>query len=162
MHSFSHFVIELLNSFITVVVSCYLWLFWNSLSFKNHSISWDRAIESVIGSQSSDDVIHKLWYGLRWLVSNHSVISSAQWDQIVIWNKRVPSDTSIRHTVLKEEIQKIYKDSRQNYGASKITAELRKSRERISEKTVGNYIRQMDLKAQWVSIDSSTRIHQAI
>ncbi|MFR1599468.1 IS3 family transposase [Mediterraneibacter gnavus] len=81
---------------------------------------------------------------------------------MVIWNKRVPSDTSIRHTVLKEEIQKIYKDSRQNYGASKITAELRKSRERISEKTVGNYIRQMDLKAQWVSIDSSTRIHQAI
>ena len=37
-----------------------------------------------------------------------------------------------------------------NYGALKITAELRKSGERVSEKTVGNYMRQMGIKAQWV------------
>ena len=30
------------------------------------------------------------------------------------WKKRVPSDTSIRRTVLKEKIQKIYDDSHQN------------------------------------------------
>ena len=66
------------------------------------------------------------------------------------WKKRVPSDTSVRRTVLKEKIQKIYEDSHQNYGASKITAELRKSGEQISEKTVGNYMRQMKIKAQWV------------
>ena len=59
------------------------------------------------------------------------------------WKKRVPSDTSIRRTVLKEKIQKIYDDSHQNYGAPKIAAELRKSGETITEKTVGNYMRQM-------------------
>ena len=52
------------------------------------------------------------------------------------WKKRVPSDTSIRRTVLKEKIQKIYDDSHQNYGAPKIAAELRKSGENIAEKTV--------------------------
>ena len=53
------------------------------------------------------------------------------------WKKRVPSDTSVRRAVLKEKIQKIYEDSHQNYSAPKITAELRKSGERVSEKTVG-------------------------
>lgn len=66
------------------------------------------------------------------------------------WKKRVPSDTSVHRTVLKEKIQKIYEDSHQNYGAPKITAQLRKSGECISEKTVGNYMRQMGIKAQWV------------
>ena len=37
------------------------------------------------------------------------------------WKKRVPSDTSVRRTVLKEKIQKIYEESHQNYGAPKIT-----------------------------------------
>ena len=32
----------------------------------------------------------------------------------------------------------------------KITAELRKSGEHVAEKTVGNYMRQMGIKAQWV------------
>ncbi len=45
--------------------------------------------------------------------------------------------------VLKEKIQKIYEESHQNYGAPKITAELRKSGEYVSEKTVGNYMRQI-------------------
>ena len=66
------------------------------------------------------------------------------------WKKRVPLDTSVRRAVLKEKIQKIYEDSHQNYGAPKITAELRRSGERVSEKTVGNYMRQMGIKAQWV------------
>ena len=66
------------------------------------------------------------------------------------WKKRVPLDTSVRRTVLKEKIQRIYENSHQNYGAPKITAELRKSGERVSEKTVGNYMRQMGIKAQWV------------
>ena len=59
------------------------------------------------------------------------------------WKKWVPSDTSVRRTFLKEKIQKIYEDSHQNYGASKITTELWKSGERVSEKTVGNYMHQM-------------------
>ena len=43
------------------------------------------------------------------------------------WKKRVPSDTSVRRTVLKEKIQKIYVASHQNYGTPKITVELQKS-----------------------------------
>ena len=66
------------------------------------------------------------------------------------WKKRVPSDTSVRRAVLKEKIQKIYEESHQNYGVPKITAELRKSGEYVSEKTVGNYMRQMGIKAHWV------------
>ena len=66
------------------------------------------------------------------------------------WKKRVPSDTSVRRAVLKEKIQKIYEESHQNYGAPKITAELRKSGEYVSEKTVGNSMRQMGIKAHWV------------
>lgn len=66
------------------------------------------------------------------------------------WRKRVPSNTEIRRAVLKEKIQEIYEDSHQNYGAPKITAELKKSGEHVSEKTVGNYMRQMGIKAQWV------------
>ena len=50
------------------------------------------------------------------------------------WKKRVPSHTSVRRAVLKEKIQKIYEESHQNYGAPKITAELRKSGEYVSEK----------------------------
>ena len=50
------------------------------------------------------------------------------------WRKRDPSDTEIRRAVLKEKIQEIYDDSHQNYGAPKITAELRKSGENIAEK----------------------------
>ena len=70
----------------------------------------------------------------------------------------VPSDTFVRRAVLKEEIQKLYEDSHQNYGAPKITAELRKSGESISEKTVGNYMRQMGIKAQWVRLYIQTTI----
>lgn len=50
------------------------------------------------------------------------------------WKKRVPSDTSVRRTVLKEKIQKIYDASHQNYGAPKITVELRRSGECVAEK----------------------------
>ena len=55
-----------------------------------------------------------------------------------------------KRAVLKEKIRKIYDASHQNYGAPKITAELQKSGEKVTEKTVGNYMRQMGIKAQWV------------
>lgn len=42
------------------------------------------------------------------------------------------------------------KSSKEHYGAPKITAELQKCGEHVSEKTVGNYMRQMGIKAQWV------------
>ena len=58
----------------------------------------------------------------------------------------------------KEKIQKIYDASHQNYGAPKITVELRKSGECVAEKTVGNYMRQMGIKAQWVKPYTQTTI----
>ena len=59
---------------------------------------------------------------------------------------------------MKEQIQIIYDDSFQNYGAPKITKELQKNGEKISEKTVGNYMRQMGIKAQWVKPYTITTI----
>ena len=65
------------------------------------------------------------------------------------WLHRVPSDTEKRRESVKEKIQDIYDDSRQNYGAPKIAVELRKTGEVISERTVGTYMRQMGIRAQW-------------
>lgn len=65
------------------------------------------------------------------------------------WLHRKPSNTKKRQETIKESIQTIYDDSMQNYGAPKITEELRKQGEVISERTVGTYMKQMGLKAQW-------------
>ena len=51
--------------------------------------------------------------------------------------------------ILKAKIQDIYDASKQNYGAPKITVELRKNGEIISERTVGTYMRQMGIRTQW-------------
>jgi transposase InsO family protein len=51
---------------------------------------------------------------------------------------------------IKEEIQKIYDHSKQNYGAPKITRELRKNGELIAERTVSKYMHEMGIKAQWI------------
>lgn len=55
-----------------------------------------------------------------------------------------------RKEVVKKKIQIIYNDSKQNYGAPKITKELRKAGEKIAERTVGKYMREMGIKAQWI------------
>ena len=64
-------------------------------------------------------------------------------------NRKV-SPSKQRKEAVKKEIQNIYDKSKQNYGAPKITAELRKSGETISERTVGKYMREMGIKAQWI------------
>lgn len=66
------------------------------------------------------------------------------------WKKHVPSDTEIHREAIKEKIKDIYDTSLQNYGAPKITKQLHKSGEKIAQKTVGNYMREMGIKAQWV------------
>ena len=47
------------------------------------------------------------------------------------WLQHVPSDTEKRREAVKAKIQDIYDDSKQNYGAPKITVELRKTGEVI-------------------------------
>ena len=61
-----------------------------------------------------------------------------------------PSASEQRKHAVKKNIQKIYDGSKQNYGAPKITAELRKAGEVISQRTVGKYMREMGIRAQWV------------
>ena len=63
---------------------------------------------------------------------------------------RTVSATRQRKEAMKKKIQTIYNDSKQNYGAPKITRELRKSGETIAERTVGKYMREMGIKAQWI------------
>lgn len=55
-----------------------------------------------------------------------------------------------RKAAIKKQIKHIYDDSNRNYGAPKITRELRKSGECISQRTVGKYMRETGIKAQWI------------
>lgn len=68
------------------------------------------------------------------------------------WKKRVPSNTTKRREAVKANIKDIYDESKQNYGAPKITKQLREGGEIISERSVGKYMKQMGLKAQWVKL----------
>ena len=49
------------------------------------------------------------------------------------WKRRQPSNTELRRNRVKEDIVDIYNGSHQNYGAPKITAELRKNGETIAD-----------------------------
>lgn len=66
------------------------------------------------------------------------------------WLNRLPSDTQKRKEAVKAKIQDIYDESKQNYGAPKVARELQKNGEIISERTVGKYMKEMGIKAQWV------------
>lgn len=75
------------------------------------------------------------------------------------WKNRVPSNREQRKNNIKNKICDIYDESHHNYGAPKITAILNKNGEIISEKTVGNYMREMGLKAQWIKPYTITTIN---
>ncbi len=66
------------------------------------------------------------------------------------WQNRMPSNTQQRRERVKAKIMDIYDDSKQNYGAPKITKKLQQEGEIISERTVGKYMNQLGIKAQWV------------
>lgn len=57
-----------------------------------------------------------------------------------------------------EQIREIHQDSKEICGALKITAILQAQGERISEKTVGNYMREMGIKAWYVKPYMQTTI----
>jgi hypothetical protein len=61
-----------------------------------------------------------------------------------------------RKETIKKKIRLIYDASKQNYGAPKITKELQKSGETIAERTVGKYMREMGIKAQWIKPFTTT------
>ena len=74
------------------------------------------------------------------------------------WKKRLPSNREKRKEQTKERILEIYQESHQNYGAPKIAECLRKEGEKIADKTVGNYMRELGIKAQYVKPYTVTTI----
>lgn len=60
------------------------------------------------------------------------------------------STSSQRKELIKKQIQEIYDDSKQNYGAPKITQKLRDLGHTISQRTVSKYMQEMNMKAQWI------------
>ncbi|WP_368489022.1 IS3 family transposase [Clostridium sp. BJN0013] len=66
------------------------------------------------------------------------------------WLHRLPSSRQKRKKAVKEEIREIYDKLHQNYGAPKITKEIQKTGEKISERTVGKYMKELGIKAQYV------------
>ena len=74
------------------------------------------------------------------------------------WKNRIPSNREQRKNRIKNKICDIYDESHQNYGAPKIAKKLKEEGEAISEKTVGNYMREMGLKAQWIKPYTITTI----
>lgn len=74
------------------------------------------------------------------------------------WLKRTPSNQEIRKQKLKSEITEIYNESHQIYGAPKITSILQSRGHVIAEKTVGNYMREVGIKAIWVRPYTRTTI----
>lgn len=55
----------------------------------------------------------------------------------------------MRRERLAEKIKEIHDKSKQIYGAPKITRILRKEGEKVSEKLVGNIMREMGIKAHY-------------
>ena len=66
------------------------------------------------------------------------------------WQNRLPCDTQKRKEAIKNRICDIYEQSKQNYGDPKITKELHKIGTTVSERTVGTYMKEMEIRAQWV------------
>jgi len=60
---------------------------------------------------------------------------------------RKPSNSAIERESIKERIMEIWKQSDQIYGARKIKRELEKEKINLSEKTVGNYMKQMNIRS---------------
>ena len=66
------------------------------------------------------------------------------------FRKKKPCDTKLKKEQRMEHIRDIHQESNDIYGAPKITSILQEKGEVISEKTVGNYMREMGLKAWYI------------
>ena len=74
------------------------------------------------------------------------------------WKNRLPSNQEKRKEQIKKRIVEIYQESHQNYGAPKIAECLRREGENIADKTIGNYMRELGIKAQYVKPYTVTTI----
>ncbi len=59
-----------------------------------------------------------------------------------------------------DEIRRIHRESHDNYVAPKIASIMNRNGDTISEKTVGNYMREMGIKAQYIKHRTRTTISE--
>lgn len=76
----------------------------------------------------------------------------------ISWINRKPSKSKERKEAVKKEISEIHKESHEIYGEPKITEKLKENEHVISEKTVGNYMREMHIKAHYIKPWTRTTI----
>ncbi len=88
--------------------------------------------------------------GIRFCVSRVLHILNLSTSGYYEFLKREPSRQALHKEEVKKQIQDIYDESHQNYGAPKIAKVLQKEGNPISERTVGTYMREMGIKAQWI------------
>ncbi len=65
----------------------------------------------------------------------------------IAFKKHVPSASQIKKEQRMEEIRVIHEESHEIYGAPKIAEKMRQNGDRVSDKTIGNYMREMGLRA---------------
>lgn len=86
------------------------------------------------------------------------------------WKKRGLCKQKIRKERVVEKIKTIHKESHENYGAPKIAHVLKEEGEVISERTVGKYMRENGVRAQYIkhrtrttkNCDYSTKLHNIL
>lgn len=66
------------------------------------------------------------------------------------FRRKKPSNTKLKKEQRMEQIREIHQESNDIYGAPKITSILQEQGEVISEKTVGNYMKEMGIKAWYI------------
>ena len=66
------------------------------------------------------------------------------------FKKHKPSDRQVIKEERMDIIRSIHNSSHQNYGAPKITAVMKEAGEKISERTVGKYMKEMGIHAQYI------------
>lgn len=108
---------------------------------KNHRHSGKRLTEAIYTEVSAKVEAAKVT-GRRVSISGMLKILGVSRSGYRSFLNRKVSPTRQRKNAVKKEIQKIYDNSKQNYGAPKIAQELRKSGETISQHTVGKYMRE--------------------
>jgi putative transposase len=70
--------------------------------------------------------------------------------------KRKPCKQKIRKDKMTQEIKSIHQESKKIYGSPKITEELKKSGHGVSEKYVGNIMREHHIKAYYIKPYTTT------
>lgn len=96
--------------------------------------------------------------GIRFCVSKVLHILNLSTSGYYEFLKREPSRQALHKEEMKKQIQDIYDESHQNYGAPKIAKVLQKEGNPISERTVGTYMREMGIKAQWIKKSTKTTV----